>query len=529
MRDVRVPAAEELIRKAMCGIVAAACLIGADPATAQDVPPAGQAEEEEMPPMQETFSELVTVNVQDGELPQVLNAFARQTGKSIVIGPDVEGQVTMRLNNIPWQDALQVILKPYGYGYEVVGDTIVVSKQERIAAAAAVEPITAEVFRLKYLDAWDVKDVVEAQLSPRGTVSVLTSRGLRGWEFETAEQRAGMTGAGAIGKRRRREEIEERPRSKVLLVADTPAHVRRAAAILEEVDRKPCQVLIEARFVEVDSDKLTDIGVEFGTGATGAEGPPPQAALVSQSGDTYGLAAQQISGTVAPANFAAESSSLNDVSPFNGGLTLMFQKLSGTEFQVLLHMLQETVAANVLSAPRILTLNNQEAAIIVGTKFPIITSEVSGESATVSTTLEYYENIGIQLNVVPQVCDDGMISMIIHPAVTDQIGSTAARTTSGAEGVPLTEYPILSTREAETQIMVRSGETIVMGGLIKEQESKSVIKVPLLGDIPLLGRLFRRDTIDTQKIDLLIFLTATIMTDEDLEREAGLGAARRVE
>ncbi|MBL7075965.1 MAG: type II and III secretion system protein [Kiritimatiellae bacterium] len=191
-------------------------------------------------------------------------------------------------------------------------------------------------------------------------------------------------------------------------------------------------------------------------------------------------------------------------------------------------MMEEDVRANLLSSPRVMTLNDQEATIMVGTKYPIIESQTSASgssSGSISTSLDYYENIGIQLNVIPQICDNNSVRMVVNPKVRTLISTTSGKT--GEQGnISLTEYPILSTREAETHILVQSGETIVIGGLLEDQESKTTLSVPFLGAIPLIGRLFRREAIDNRKMDLLIFLTATIidsesdMVDEGVMREA---------
>ena len=226
-----------------------------------------------------------------------------------------------------------------------------------------------------------------------------------------------------------------------------------------------------------------------------------------------GLGVKSVSGEVLPSAFKTQSTGLNGQQPFSAGASILFQQLTDVEFEVLMHALEEEGGLNVLSAPRILTLNNQEATIMVGEKYPIIRSDVSGEFGGSSTSIDYWQDIGIQLNVVPQVCAQEYIRMIVHPAVTEQIGTASARTVSGSAGgiVPQTEYPILSTREAETQVVIKNGETIVIGGLLKDVEAKSVFKVPILGDIPLLGNLFKRKTTRVEQLDLLIFLTATVV------------------
>ncbi|MCF7849616.1 MAG: type II and III secretion system protein, partial [Kiritimatiellales bacterium] len=194
---------------------------------------------------------------------------------------------------------------------------------------------------------------------------------------------------------------------------------------------------------------------------------------------------------------------------------------------VLINLIQTDEDANILSAPRILTLDNQEATILVGEKFPIIKTDVSssGGAQNIDTSLEYYENIGIQLNVIPQVCDGSYINMIVHPAVSE----IKALVTSGEN-----EFPRLNVREAETQILLKSRDTAVIGGLQDERDKFTVKRVPFLGDIPYLGRLFRQEKTDKTKIELLIFIKASIIEPEEyaaksaekqekMQKAAGLG------
>lgn len=158
------------------------------------------------------------------------------------------------------------ILKPYGFGYHVVGNTIVVNKLEKIMQVATVAQVESKVFSLKYLDAADVKEVIKAQLSPRGSMSILTGQGQKGWEFESTSGGRYYSGGSVsgLGKRQRVEGAEEDIRSKVIVVSDIPSVLQRVEAIIAEVDQRPQQVLIEAKFLEVSSDALQDIGVEFG-------------------------------------------------------------------------------------------------------------------------------------------------------------------------------------------------------------------------------------------------------------------------
>jgi len=465
-------------------------------------------------------SDEVTVYVQNGSIVDVLNAFSMQTGKNVVVGPDVSENVTLRLNQTPWEDALEVILKPYGYGHKIVGDTIVVSKLEKLMEVESIEPLVSKVFQLKYLDALGVKEMIEAQLSTRGNVTTITIRGQRGWGFAKTQKGGGSGSQAATdgGKRERRalddrQVEEEKLRSKTIVVTDIPSVIDSVEQLLKDVDRMPRQVLIESRFCEVSSDDLKDVGVQFNTGANNVTAEP---IAFTGGGSWFGLGAAQLGGDVGPAAFKTESKHLNAAAPYNAaGMGILFQKLNDVQLEVFLHMLQEVGSLNVLSAPRIMTLNNQEASIIVGKKFPIIKSDVSGISGTASTSVDYWQDIGIQLNVVPQICDDDFVRMVIHPAVTEQIGVASAETETGGSARG-TEYPILSTRETETQIVIKSGETVVIGGLMTDTEQTTQLKVPYLGDLPYVGRFFRRDTGRKEKMDLLIFLTGTIMSIENV-------------
>jgi type IV pilus assembly protein PilQ len=476
-----------------------------------DTSAVAEPEAEAVPePEPEPEVERVTLNFAEGaDLRDVLTAYSLQSGRSVVLGPEVGGEVRLHLKDVPWNEALDVILLPYGYSYRTVGDTIVVDQMQQRSVVEAVEPLVSKVFTLRYLDAFGVKEMIESQLTPRGSLSTLTARGQKGWEYG-----ADGIGASDSGKRERLQETaaereSQRLRSRTLVVTDIPSVVERIEALLDQVDVIPVQVLIEARFIEVNTGVLRDIGVEFGTGKNGARASEVQPVNMSQGGNLFGVGVQQKGSGADPAAFRPESTELNNTYPFDAGLSLLFQKLDPLQFEMLLHLLEEEASLNVLSSPRILTLNNQEATIMVGTKYPIIKTEVSGESGSISTSIDYWQDIGIQLNVVPQICEDDNIRMVIHPAVTAQIGTASGRTVSGNNIVPFTDYPILSTRETETQIIIKNAETLAIGGLLKNEEQETIFKVPFLGDIPLLGRLFRRRTTNMKQLDLVIFLTAT--------------------
>ncbi|MBI4313483.1 MAG: type II and III secretion system protein, partial [Candidatus Omnitrophica bacterium] len=218
----------------------------------------------------------------------------------------------------------------------------------------------------------------------------------------------------------------------------------------------------------------------------------------------FGL--QTLTGFVTPNIFNPKTTS---ITTSNTGVNFRFQKLTGFQFDVALQALEEDARANTLSAPQIMTLSGQEASIIVGTKYPILKTQVSGETTTTTTTtLDYYQDIGIQLYVVPQVSGNKYIDMIIHPVVstfTTTVGTNA--------------YPIIIAREAETQMVIEDGDTVVLGGLLKDVKANDRVGVPFLSKIPILGLAFSRATVDVEKIDLLIFITARIVRFDQITPE----------
>ncbi len=203
--------------------------------------------------------------------------------------------------------------------------------------------------------------------------------------------------------------------------------------------------------------------------------------------------------------------------PAAGISELIFQKLTGTEFEAVLKALEDKSYANTLSAPHIMTLNNQEASILIGNKFPLIKATVSTETGTITgQSLDRYQDIGIQLNVVPQISGEGYINLIVHPAVSSYSQTVKAVSSTG---VTMAEYPIIIIREAETQILIKDGETVVIGGLIKDVKNDARKGIPFLMDIPFLGIFFRRDYTTTTKVDLLVFLTARIVKENEFTPE----------
>jgi type II secretory pathway component GspD/PulD (secretin) len=303
-----------------------------------------------------------------------------------------------------------------------------------------------------------------------------------------------------------------------VVITDTPTTIDRLEKILTRIDVLPKQILIEARIMEVSRDLLRDLGIDVGTGQAGVETAtalPTQLTLGEQNSESSGptavsdIGAQVLGTAVAPSIFGPKSTISGVGAALTMGLELVFRKLNEPQFQVILRALEEDIRTNTLSAPHIVTLSGQEARILVGTKYPIITRTVSGgDSPQTTESLERYQDIGIELFVVPQIGGDRHIDLIVHPVVSSRTGTVGTNA-----------YPILDVRETETQIIMVHGETIVIGGLLKDVKARSKIGLPFLGKLPLVGPIFQRTTTDVEKIDLLIFITAKLVEPGALSQE----------
>jgi type IV pilus assembly protein PilQ len=464
----------------------------------------------------------VTLDFKDADIHNVLKIISYKSGVNIVTTPEVMGNVTIRLVDVAWEKALDVILKTYGFGYERIGNIITVApidllteQKKKEVELTEVQPTVTEVFNLKYIDAQDAKKALESQLSPRGKITVLETTGQAGWEF----------GADELGKRKRVTEGRV-SRSKTLIVSDIPPVIEKIKEAIEKIDIKPQQILIEAKLVDVNHDKLLEIGFNWGTGTEGPTSLTTQRTVttsytepvINDDGDYSQSEVKDIvTLPTIPLNskgakiFGAQFLPAAEIGEF------LFQKLTGTEFEAVFKALEQKGYANTLSAPHIMTLNNQEASILIGTKYPLLKAMVSTETGSITgQSLDRYQDIGIQLNVVPQIAGNDSINLIIHPAVSNYSQTVSARTSLGQV---MAEYPIILVREAETQILMKDGETVVIGGLITDEKTQDIIGIPFLKDIPLLGLLFQKRTTNVEKRDLLIFITAKIAKEGQLSPE----------
>jgi general secretion pathway protein D len=257
------------------------------------------------------------------------------------------------------------------------------------------------------------------------------------------------------------------PDTNSLLVTTASKYIEQVKAILKELDRPVPQVLIKVLIAEVTHDNSLDIGAEFSILNLNDAG----VAEIS-AGTNYGLA-NQTSGAVV--------------------------KIARKEFNATLRALENVGKLDVLSRPYILASDNQVATITVGQEVPRITrSQLTDQGQTINTV--EYEDVGIILNVLPHINPDGMVILEVAPEISQLTGTTV----DIGSGV---SAPVIAKRSAYSRVGIRNGNTIVIGGLMEDRKTVTVAKVPLVGDVPLVGQLFRRDIVSKSKTELLIFMT----------------------
>ncbi len=383
----------------------------------------------------------VTLDVQSASIHSVLRSLAEYSGKDIVASGDVDGKVTVRLRDVPWREALTLILRAHDLGFKEEEDGVLrvgtlegLRKEELDKEAAerqreSLLPLETRIVPLKFANAGELSKSLDDALTGRGRLDVDT-------------------------------------RTNSLLVTDIASATTQIAAMASELDSRTPQVEIVAKLVDLDAKLSRELGINW-----------QQSNVHSADNDI------SVSGGVnAPVGDA--------VGTVKFGIVQSFGNLDAT-----IQALETQNKADIISNPRIATVNNREASILVGQKIQLIVMDEAGNPITQLIT------VGIRLRVTPHVNSDRTITLDLHPEVSDL---AAEGTVQG--GV------IINTNEADTRVLVTDGETAVIGGLITTRDTELSRGVPVLRSIPLLGRLFESSSTVSRKRELLIFVTPTIMS-----------------
>ncbi|HOX57789.1 MAG TPA: hypothetical protein P5205_06190 [Candidatus Paceibacterota bacterium] len=353
----------------------------------------------------------------------------------------------------------------------------------------------------------------------RRCLSVLAAAGLSATLSVSAQQRSGITGSGFGGTTRSSTSTSvgttarQYPNNttigdayfsvdpetrRVVYIADT-ATAQALAQVLTNLDRPKPQVLIKVVFLEVQYNNASDIGIEGGWGRQGMDGTITDAAAVNG----YGLSGLSTAAGTNLNRFGQPFNQFNPVSPMTQQGAGLYQIL-GTDYQVTLRAIAQAGKAKVLSRPSILARNNQPATITVGQQVPLITS-VRYDNFGNAINSVTYQDVGVILNVTPFITADGLVEMIVSPEISSIDQTLTVPISAGVAA------PVIDIRSADTVAVTADGQTVIIGGLIGTSNAKTDTKIPLLGDIPLLGNLFKRRQTADSKSELLIFLTPHIV------------------
>ncbi len=398
-------------------------------------------------------SEPISMDFQNADIRTVLRSFSVYSDKNIIAGSEVKGPVTVHLEDVPWRKALDVVLKANGY-------------------AAMEESGVIRVARWDQFLNEDIK-INEAERK-REDLIPLTTR-IVDVSFAQAEEMI-MPLEGILS---RRGVLEVDDRTNSVIVSDIPIRVDEIAALVRKLDNPTPQVEITAKLVDLDARVTRELGIKWS--ADGVTIPGIQGEF---------NAAVDVTGQM-------EATSTTQTAVSQPKAELSVGKISGPNgsFEATINALESQNKATIISNPTITTMNNREAIIIVGKKIPLIVSDEAGNPITQLTT------VGIQMRVTPHVnSETGEITMALHTEVSDL--SSQATVQGGI---------IIVTAEADTRVMVKNGETAVIGGLIRDNDSIYESGIPVLRSLPLIGRFFGSKSKVSEKRELLIFVTPRIV------------------
>ena len=425
----------------------------------------------------------ISLNFQNTEVRALMQVFADFTGLNFVTTDSVSGQVSVRLQEVPWPQALQVVLQAKGLAARQEGRVVWVAPQdewlqrekkslEAQAALEAVNPLQVVSVRLQYARASEVAQRLQGMASGAG----------------------GATGSGRWLSARG--SVMAEPRTNQLFISDVPTRLAELQQIVARLDVPVRQVLIEARIVEADDQFGQSLGVRLGVGASRSVLINGQAASVGQLGATNAATgAGVVSGNQLA--FAAGEAGQTLVSPASAAVSL-FNAAADRFINLELSALEADGRGKVVSRPRVITADQTKALIEQGTELPYQTAATSGGSTLTNIT---FRKANLKLEVTPQITPEGAVVLDVD-VNRDSVGQL---TTAG--------YAI-NTKHVKTQVRVQDGGTVVLGGIFEDTDKNDEARVPGLGEVPLLGWLFRNRQQVRRRSELLVFLTPRVVAEE---------------
>ncbi|TMX68182.1 type IV pilus secretin PilQ [Vibrio rotiferianus] len=424
----------------------------------------------------EKEGKLISINFQDIPVRNVLQLIADYNDFNLVVSDSVEGNLTLRLDGVPWQQVLDIILQVKGLDKRVDGNVILVAPKEELdlrekqqlekqKLEEEIGELASEIIKVNFAKASDIAEMINGE----GNISMLSNRG-------------SMT-------------IDERTNS--LLIRELPENIEVIRDIVESLDIPVKQVQIEARIVTVNEGNLDELGVRWGFSSINGnnmvggsiENNLAAIGLYDEGGDN------EDGNTVGIDDFL--NVNLAATSPSATSIAFQVAKLgSDTLLDLELSALQQESKAEIISSPRLVTTNKKPAYIEQGTEIPYLEASSSG-----ATSITFKKAV-LSLKVTPQITPDNRL--VLDLSVTQDRLGKVVKTGTG-------EAVAIDTQRIGTQVLVNNGETVVLGGIFQHNVTNTVDKVPLLGDLPLLGALFRRSYENVGKSELLIFVTPKVV------------------
>ncbi len=441
---------------------------------------------------------LLSAEFVDADVRDVIRTLGGLAGINMVLAEDVTGKITISFKDVSFEDAIKAVMDSRGLSYEKVGSIMRIAPAEEIhksrIAAEQTSALEVEIFVFKYVNALKVEPVIKSFISERGSVSIYHRSVRGGWPIVGIADEIKSLGPAP------RAQIAQSEFPTMIVVRDTASRIELIRQLVEHLDTQPKQVLIEAVIAEIRYDDRRDIGINWETlTGDGAEG---DGRLVIGRGREAGI--------------NLRTGEFSEPDPGFSGLGITYSRLSGARIRAELRALEVEGRATVLSSPRTLVLDGHEATVLVGLKHPIFETTLIGDiDPRVSESLSHYEPIGVLLRVVPAVWAGNLINMSVHPAVT-ALGDEVVGTT----GIKARE---IITQEVDTNITIESGDTVIIGGLIRDDTEFRHSGVPILSHIPVLGFFFRREKSVKVRQELLIFITPSVVEDSGV---AGYDAER---
>ncbi len=457
----------------------------------------------------------LSLNFQNVDVRAVLQVIADFTGLNIITSDSVSGNLTLRLKEIPWDQALDIIMQTKGLDMRKNGSVVLIAPREELALKekqqlesqiqiSQLEPLLLESFQLNYMKATDFEKMLSSNTRQAYGLGAGQTRSSGGQGSILSERGIAFTD----------------PRTNILFVQDTASRLEEVRKIIRQLDTPIRQVQIEARIVIAKDTFSRELGIKLGvqTGATfnnkyalGMGGslstqPVVSGGRLTTTRETRTQTPFELASGIAYAGYS-DNPQLNVNLPVTnvlgpaGQLALTLINLgSGNLINLELAALEADNRGKVVSSPRVVTGDNQKASIEQGTEIPYTTGAGTGTTVTTS-----FKKAVLRLDVTPQITPDNRIIMNVEVR-KDSVGQNVQQQGGGS-------VPSIDTRNVITQISVNNGDTAVIGGIYEESVISDVTKVPFLGDIPGLGYLFKRTGRATEKTELLIFLTPRVVKE----------------